>query len=57
MDDNTVNCSNEVETRKMLVRLDRLMSWCRMNFNPKKSGSLSVKKGKVDATRTLTVAN
>ena len=57
MDDTTVNCSNEAETRGMLERLDRLMSWGMMNLNPKKSGSLSVKKSIVDAARTLTVAN
>ena len=57
MDDTTVNFSNEAETRGMLERLDRLMSWCRTKFKPKKSGSLSVRKGKVDAVRTLTVAN
>ena len=57
MDDTTVICSNEAETRQMLERLDGLMSWCRMNFKPKKSSSLSVRKGKIDAATTFTVAN
>ena len=33
------------------------MSWCRMNFKPKKSRSLSVRKGKIDAATTFRVAN
>ena len=41
----------------MLERLDVLMAWCRMKFNPKKSRSLSVRKGKIDATTIFTVAN
>ena len=57
MDDTTVICSNEAETHRMLERLDGLMSWCRMNFKPKKSRSLSVRTGKIDAERTFTVAN
>ncbi|KAK3799430.1 hypothetical protein RRG08_009973 [Elysia crispata] len=57
MDDTTIICSNEDETRQMLERLDVLMAWCRMKFKPKKSRSLSVKKGKVDATMTFTEAN
>ena len=40
----------------MLERLDVLMAWCRMKFKPKKSRSLSVRKGKIDVTRTFTVA-
>ncbi|GFO24702.1 reverse transcriptase [Plakobranchus ocellatus] len=58
MDDTTVIriCSKEDETRRMLTRLDVLMSWCRMEFKPKKSRSLSIRKGKVDEARTFTVA-
>ena len=41
----------------MLERLDVLMAWCTMKFKPKKSRSLSVRKGKIDATTTFTVAN
>ncbi|GFO24652.1 reverse transcriptase [Plakobranchus ocellatus] len=50
--DDTVICSKEDETRRMLTRLDDLMSWCRMEFKPKKSRSL----GKVDEATTFTVA-
>ncbi|GFN95392.1 reverse transcriptase [Plakobranchus ocellatus] len=41
MDDTTIIWSKEDETRQMLTRLDVLMSWCRMEFKPKKSRSLS----------------
>ncbi|GFN76057.1 reverse transcriptase [Plakobranchus ocellatus] len=64
MDDTTIICSKEDETRRMLTRLDALMSWCRMEFKPKKSRSfklkksrsLSIRKGKVDEATTFTVA-
>ena len=49
MDDTTIICSNDAETRQMLERIDSLMSWCRMNFKPKKSRSLSIRNGKIDA--------
>ncbi|KAK3726923.1 hypothetical protein RRG08_063154 [Elysia crispata] len=45
MDDTTIICSKEDETRRMLEGLDVLMAWCRMKFKPKKSCSLSVRKG------------
>ncbi|KAK3744418.1 hypothetical protein RRG08_000851 [Elysia crispata] len=57
MDDITIICSKEYETRRMLERLDVLMAWCRMKFKPKKSRSLSVRKGKIDATTIFTVAS
>ena len=57
MDDTTIICSNEGETHRMLEPLDVLMAWCRMKFKPKKSPSLSVRKGKIDAMMTCTVAN
>ena len=41
----------------MLERLDVLMAWCRMEFKPKKSRSLSVRKGKIDVMTIFTVAN
>ncbi|GFN92758.1 reverse transcriptase [Plakobranchus ocellatus] len=44
------------ETRRTLTRLDVLMSWCRMEFKPKKSRSLSIRSGKVDEVTTFTVA-
>ncbi|GFO01413.1 reverse transcriptase [Plakobranchus ocellatus] len=56
MDDTTIICSKEDETRRMLTRLDVLMSWCRMEFKPKKSRSLSIRRGKVDEATTFTVA-
>ncbi|GFO10131.1 reverse transcriptase [Plakobranchus ocellatus] len=40
----------------MLTHSDVLMSWCRMEFKPKKSRSLSIRKGKVDEATTFTVA-
>ena len=57
MDGTTIICSKEDETRRMLERLDVLMAWCRMKFKPKKSRSLSVRKGKIDATTIFTVAS
>ena len=57
MDETTIICSKEDETRRMLERLDVLMAWCRMKFKPKKSRSLSVRKGKIDATTIFTVAS
>ncbi|KAK3759133.1 hypothetical protein RRG08_033378 [Elysia crispata] len=57
MDDTTIICSNEDEARRMLECIDVLMAWCRMKFKPKKSRSLSVKKGTIDATTIFTVAN
>ena len=56
MDDTTILCSKEEETRLMLKRLDDLMAWCRMSFKPKKSRSLSVRKGKVKEAVTFNVA-
>ncbi|KAK3735730.1 hypothetical protein RRG08_024526 [Elysia crispata] len=53
MDDTTIICSNVVETRRMLERLDVLMAWCRMKFKPKKSRSLSVRKGRINATTVI----
>ena len=57
IDDTTITCPNEDETHRMVERLDILVAWCRMKFKPKKSRSLSVRKGKIDATTTFTVAN
>ncbi|GFN78420.1 reverse transcriptase [Plakobranchus ocellatus] len=56
MDDTTIICSKEDETRRMLTRLDDLMSRCRMEFKPKKSRSLSIRRGKVNEATTFTVA-
>ena len=57
MDDTTILCSSEEDTRRMLNRLDELMTWCRMSFKPKKSRSLSLRKGKVDETIAFQVAS
>ncbi|KAK3797908.1 hypothetical protein RRG08_020645 [Elysia crispata] len=56
IDDTTIICSKEDETRRMLERFEILKAWCRVKFKPNKSHSLSVRKGKIDAT-TFTVAN
>ena len=57
MDDTTVMCSNEAETRRRLESLTGLMSWCKMNYKPKESRSFSGRKSEMDAVMTLTVAN
>ncbi|GFO33354.1 reverse transcriptase [Plakobranchus ocellatus] len=51
MDDTTIICSKEDETRRILTRLDVLMSWCRMEFKSKKSRSLSIRKGRLTKPR------
>ncbi|GFO36626.1 reverse transcriptase [Plakobranchus ocellatus] len=56
MDDTSIICSKEDETRRMLTCLDVLISWCRMEFTPKKSRSPSIRKGKVDEATTFKVA-
>ncbi|GFO38531.1 reverse transcriptase [Plakobranchus ocellatus] len=50
MDDTTILCSKENETRRKLVRLDALLKGSRMGFKPKKSRSqsLSMWKSKLD---------
>ncbi|GFO33488.1 reverse transcriptase [Plakobranchus ocellatus] len=57
MDGTTVICFIEEETRRILTHLDVLMSWCRMEVKPKKSRSLSIRKGKIDEATTLTEAD
>ena len=57
MDVTTIICSNKDETHQMLEHLEVLMAWCRMKFKQKKSRSLSVRKGKIDATTAVTIAN
>ena len=57
MDDTTIMCSTEEDTRRMLHRMGDLMAWCRMSFKPKKSRSLSLRKGKVDKTIEFQVAS
>ena len=57
MNDTAIICSKKDETRRMLKRLDVLIAWRRMKFKPKKSCSLSLRKGKIDVTTIFTVAN
>ncbi|GFO30016.1 collagen alpha-1(iv) chain [Plakobranchus ocellatus] len=57
MDYTTILCSKENVTRSMLVRLDALMNWSRMSFKPKKSRSLSIRKGKLDEDICFNVAS
>ena len=45
MDDVTLLIREEDEMNKVLSRLDELVTWSRMKFKPKKSRSLSFKKG------------
>ncbi|GFN99520.1 reverse transcriptase [Plakobranchus ocellatus] len=53
IDDTTVICFKEDETRRMLTRLDVLTAWCRSEFKRKKSRSLSIRTGKVDEATTF----
>lgn len=57
MDDTTVISTNENDTREMLKRLDEVVAAARMLFKPKKSRSLSLRKGKIDESVTFSVAN
>ena len=57
MDDTTVISSNEKDTREILERLDAVVAAAGMLFKPKKSRSLSLRKGKVDKTVTFNIAN
>ena len=57
MDDTTVISSNEDETRHVLKRLDDIVASSRMKFKPKKSRSLSLRKGKVIDSVVFRVAN
>ena len=47
MDDTTIIASEESEANAILGKLDDLIKWCRMQFKPKKSRSLSLRRGKV----------
>ena len=48
MDDLTLLNPCTTDAQKALERLDQLISWCRMKFKPKKSRSLTIRKGRVD---------
>ena len=47
MDDLTLATQFTVQTRCLLKSLEVLIKWARMKFNPKKSRTLVIKKGKV----------
>ena len=51
MDDITVLSKADSATRKVLERLDQLISWARMKFKAKKSRSCSLRKGKPKEVR------
>ena len=57
MDDTTILTTKEEETHKILKKLDELVASSRMKFKPKKSRSLSLRKGKVAERVTFTVAS
>ena len=57
MDDTTIVSNEESGTRQILRTLDEVVAACRMRFKPKKSRSLSIRKGKVDNSVTFSVAN
>ena len=57
MDDTTVISNNEKDTREILERLDEVVAAAGMLFKPKKSRSLSLRKGKVDESVTFRIAN
>ena len=48
MDDITITARNTVEGRGMLEYLEKLFTWTRMRFKPTKSGSLVIRRGKVE---------
>ena len=57
MDDTTVISNNEKDTREILERLNEVVAAARMLFKPKKSRSLSLRKGKVDESVRFKIAN
>ena len=57
MDDTTIICSKEEETRTLLEKLDTIISAAKMQFKPKKSRSLSLRRGKVDDSVKFRIAN
>ncbi|XP_030008310.1 uncharacterized protein LOC115431800 [Sphaeramia orbicularis] len=55
MDDLTVTTTTHVEARWVLTVLDRMATWARMKFKPKKSRCMVIRKGKVTNRVTLHV--
>ena len=56
MDDKTVIQSEEAGSREILETLDDLIVWARMLFKPKKSRSLSLRKGVVEPETRFHIA-
>ena len=57
MDDTTVFTSHEVEARKMFQRPEEHINWYKIAFKPKKSRSLTLKKGRLDNTVNFEVVS
>ncbi|RXN28661.1 reverse transcriptase [Labeo rohita] len=55
MDDLTVTTTTHVEARWVLTVLDRMATWARMRFKPKKSRYMVIRKGKLTNRVTLHV--
>ena len=53
IDDTTVLTNSIAKAQTVLDRLQSLISWSRMKFKPAKSRSLSLQKGKIDASTVL----
>ena len=57
MDDTTIISTSEIDTRMILERLDEVVTAARMTLKPKKSRSLSLRKGKGDRSVSFRVAD
>ena len=57
MNGNTIISSREEETRSLVQNLDSIISAAKMHFKPKKSRSLSLRRGKVDDSVKFRIAN
>ena len=55
MDDITICTEGAAGARWILRSLEKLVSWARMKFKPKKSRSLVIKKGKAEESCTFTI--
>ena len=47
MDDLTITTTSHVQARWVLTALEEVVTWARMEFKPKKSRSMVIKKGKI----------
>ena len=57
MDDTTIVSKEEGKTTKIMRKLDHLVASSGMKFKPKKSRSLSIRRGKVDEAVKFTIAD